>query len=48
MKLQRLRIEHLAGIDRPFELEGLEDGLNIIIGPNGIGKSRGCAAVRGV
>lgn len=46
MKLQRLRIEHLAGIDRPFELDGLQDGLNIIIGPNGIGKSRVCAAVR--
>ena len=46
MKLQRLRIEYLAGIDRPFELDGLQDGLNIIIGPNGIGKSRVCAAVR--
>jgi len=46
MKLQRLRIERLAGIDRPFELEGLGKGLNIIIGPNGIGKSRICAAMR--
>jgi len=46
MKLQRLRIEYLAGIDRPFELDGLQDGLNIIVGPNGIGKSRVCAAVR--
>jgi hemoglobin len=46
MKLQRLKVEHLAGIDRPFELGDLEDGLNIIIGPNGIGKSRVCTAVR--
>ena len=46
MKLQRLRVERLAGIDRPFELQDLESGLNIIIGPNGIGKSRVCTAVR--
>lgn len=46
MKLRRLRIDRLAGIDRPFELEALGDGLNLIIGPNGIGKSRICTAVR--
>jgi DNA repair exonuclease SbcCD ATPase subunit len=46
MKLQRLSIERLAGIDHPFELEELGNGLNIIVGPNGIGKSRICTAVR--
>ena len=46
MKLHRLAIERLSGIDRPFALEELGDGLNVIVGPNGIGKSRLCAAVR--
>ena len=46
MKLRKLSIERLPGIDRPFELEQLGDGLNLIVGPNGIGKSRVCAAVR--
>jgi uncharacterized protein YhaN len=46
MKLRRIRIERLAGIDRPFDLEDLDGGLNIIVGPNGIGKSRVCTAVR--
>ena len=46
MKLRRLAIERLPGIDRPFELEELGDGLNIILGPNGAGKSRLCAATQ--
>jgi len=46
MKLRKLSIKRLPGIDRPFELEQLGDGLNLIVGPNGIGKSRLCAAVR--
>jgi len=46
MKLKWLRVEHLAGIDHPFELKDLDSGLNIIVGPNGIGKSRICTAVR--
>lgn len=46
MKLRRLAIERLEGIDRPFELTDLASGLNIVVGPNGIGKSRLCAAVR--
>ena len=36
----------MPGIDRPFELDGLGEGLNIVVGPNGIGKSQVCAAVR--
>ena len=46
MKLRRLAIERLPGIDRPFELKELADGLNIIVGPNGTGKSRLCAATQ--
>ena len=46
MKLRRLAIDRLPGIDRPFELDDLGDGLNILVGPNGIGKSRLSAAVR--
>ena len=46
MKLQRLSIRRLPGIDHPFELDDLGGGLNVIVGPNGIGKSRICAAVR--
>ena len=46
MKLRRLAIERLPGIDQPFDLEKLADGLNIIVGPNGTGKSRLCAATQ--
>ena len=46
MKLRRLSIKSLPGIDRPFELEDLGSGLNIVCGPNGIGKSRVCTTVR--
>jgi hypothetical protein len=46
MKLRRLSIDRMPGIDRPFELADLGQGLNIVVGPNGIGKSRVCAAVR--
>jgi uncharacterized protein YhaN len=46
VKLLRLSISRLPGIDRPFELNDLGDGLNIIFGPNGMGKSRICTTVR--
>jgi hypothetical protein len=46
MKLRRLVIDRMPGIDRPFELGELGPGLNIIVGPNGIGKSQLCMAVR--
>ncbi len=46
MKLRKVAIQRLPGIDHPFELEDLGDGLNIIVGPNGVGKSRLCAGIR--
>ena len=46
MKLRRLRIGRMPGIDQPFELADLDGGLNLITGPNGSGKSTFCRAVR--
>ncbi len=46
MKLRRLTISRLPGIDAPFTVEGLSDGINVIVGPNGIGKSSLCRALR--
>ena len=48
MKLQRLEIDRLPGLSDGFTLDGLGPGLNLIVGPNGVGKSRLCAAVRGL
>jgi len=47
MKLVRLAIARLPGIDDPFTLEpeALGPGFNVIVGPNGIGKSSLCRAV---
>ena len=48
MKLMRLHIRRLPGIEEPFELgpELLSGSLQIIHGPNGSGKSSLCRAVR--
>ena len=46
MKLRRLTIHRLPGIDDGFKVGGLGDGLHIIVGPNGIGKSSLCRAIR--
>ena len=46
MKLRRLTIHRLPGIDDGFKVGGLDDGLHIIVGPNGIGKSSLCRAIR--
>ena len=46
MKLRRLAIDRLPGIDEPFALEDLGDGFHVIVGPNGIGKSSLCRAIR--
>lgn len=39
MKLERLRITHLPGMNQGVNLEDLDPGLNIITGPNASGKS---------
>lgn len=46
MKLCRIHIGRLPGIDDPFPIEGLGDGFHTIVGPNGIGKSSLCRAAR--
>lgn len=48
MKLKRLAINRLPGIIRPFEIEPAGAGVNIIFGPNAIGKSSICRAVEGL
>ena len=45
MKLRRILIERLPGIDAPFEFEAAGDGFHVVYGPNGIGKSSICRAV---
>mgnify|MGYP001156828891 CR=1 FL=1 len=39
MKLLHLAIDRLPGIDQPFAIEAIGDGIQIVHGPNGIGKS---------
>lgn len=39
MKLARLEIQQLPGIQPGFTLDNLASGINVITGPNGIGKS---------
>ncbi len=46
MKLERLHINRVPGIDQSFTIDELGDGVNIIVGPNAIGKSSLCRAVR--
>ncbi len=46
MRLQRLRLHRLPGIDGAFELNDLTGGLNVIVGRNGSGKSSMCRAIR--
>ena len=45
MRLQRLTIDRLPGIDIPFTIETSGDGIHVIFGPNAIGKSSICRAV---
>ena len=45
MKLRRLNIQQLPGIDTPFTIDNLGDGFHVIVGPNGIGKSSLCRAL---
>ena len=45
MRLNRLRIDQLPGIDSPFRIETDGGGIHVIHGPNAIGKSSICRAV---
>ncbi len=46
MKLRRLKIEQFRQFRQPFELTGLEPGLNLFVGPNEAGKSTLVRAIR--
>ncbi len=46
MKLRRLHIRRMPGIDDGFYADGLDDGVKLIVGPNASGKSTICRAVR--
>ena len=46
MKLQKMRIEQLRQFRRPFVLDNLQPGLNLIHGPNESGKSTLVRAIR--
>ena len=48
MILKRLAIDRLPGIDQPFEIKPARQGIQVIFGPNGIGKSSICRAVEGL
>ena len=45
-QLQRLRVEQLRQFRAPFELAGLDPGLNLLAGPNEAGKSTLGRAIR--
>ena len=48
MKLRRLAIDRLPGINQPFEIDAAGAGFHVVFGPNGIGKSSICRAVEGL
>ena len=45
MKLKRLAIDRLPGIDQPFEIQSSGAGVHVVFGPNAVGKSSICRAV---
>lgn len=46
MRISRISIRRLPGIEKPFEIDRMEPGLNIILGPNGSGKTSLCRVIR--
>jgi len=46
MRLQRLKVEQLRQFRKPFEIDGIEPGLNLFVGPNEAGKSTLVRAIR--
>ena len=45
MRLTRLRIDRLPGIDEPYEITAEGPGVHVVFGPNAVGKSSICRAV---
>ena len=45
LRLKRLAINRLGGIDTPFTIDLEGDGIQVLVGPNAIGKSSVCRAV---
>ncbi len=49
MKLRELHLRAMPGFEREgFALKELDAGLNVIVGPNGSGKTTTCRAIRGL
>jgi energy-coupling factor transporter ATP-binding protein EcfA2/uncharacterized coiled-coil protein SlyX len=48
MKLRALELEQFRRFDRPVRIAGLSDGLNLVVGPNEMGKSTLFAALEAV
>jgi chromosome segregation ATPase len=46
MKLSRIALEEFRKFRQPLVLDGLQDGLNLFVGPNEAGKSTVAAAIR--
>jgi len=46
MKLSRIALEEFRKFRQPMALEGLQDGLNLFVGPNEAGNSTVAAAIR--
>lgn len=46
MKLTRIALEEFRKFRQPLALDGLQDGLNLFVGPNEAGKSTVAAAIR--
>lgn len=46
MILKQLKIDRLPGVDESFEIESPGTGIHIIFGPNAVGKSSICRAVK--
>ena len=48
MKLRVLELEQFRKFDRPIRIAGMDDGLNLVLGPNEMGKSTLFAALQAV
>ena len=48
MKLRALELEQFRKFDRPIRIAGMSDGLNLVVGPNEMGKSTLFAALEAV